>query len=77
LMFYVLYIVSMSLVVRSDHRLVALPLKPDSLRQFPLVLPLAGTTIRKFAYSLFLQCGIRMPRQSLETLSLTLSRRYV
>ncbi|EPM81444.1 pca operon transcriptional activator PcaQ, partial [Pseudomonas syringae pv. actinidiae ICMP 18804] len=51
--------------------------KRESLEQFPLVLPLAGTTIRKFADSLFVQCGIQMPRQRLETLSLTLSRRYV
>jgi LysR family pca operon transcriptional activator len=40
-------------------------------------LPLAGTTIRKFADSLFVQHGISPPRQRLETLSLTLSRRYV
>ncbi|MDA3137064.1 pca operon transcription factor PcaQ [Pseudomonas syringae] len=72
-----LYNESMTLVVRSGHPLLAAPLKPESLEQFPLVLPLAGTTIRKFADSLFVQCGIRMPRQRLETLSLTLSRRYV
>ncbi|MCF5620190.1 pca operon transcription factor PcaQ, partial [Pseudomonas syringae] len=77
LVFEHLYNESMTLVVRSDHPLLAAPLKRESLEQFPLVLPLAGTTIRKFADSLFVQCGIQMPRQRLETLSLTLSRRYV
>jgi len=70
-----LYSESMTLVVRADHPL----LKGEGARleDFPLVLPLAGTTIRKFADSLFVQHGITPPRQRLETLSLTLSRRYV
>ncbi len=72
-----LYNESMTLVVRTDHPLLAAPLRRESLEQYPLVLPLAGTTIRKFADSLFVQCGIQPPRQRLETLSLTLSRRYV
>jgi len=41
------------------------------------VLPLAGTTIRKHADSLFVQCAIQPPQQRVETLSPTLSRRYV
>ncbi|SDW52129.1 LysR family transcriptional regulator, pca operon transcriptional activator [Pseudomonas syringae] len=72
-----LYSESMTLVVRNDHPLLDAPLKRESLERFPLVLPLAGTTIRTFADSLFVQCGIQMPRQRLETLSLSLSRRYV
>ncbi len=72
-----LYNESMTLVVRTGHPLLAVPLKPERLADFPLVLPLAGTTIRKFADSLFVQCGVQPPRQRLETLSLTLSRRYV
>ncbi|TFZ33316.1 pca operon transcription factor PcaQ, partial [Pseudomonas syringae] len=64
-------------VRRSEHPWLAAPLKPEGLEPFPLVLPLAGTAIRKVADSLFVQCGIRMPRQRHETLSLTLSRRYV
>jgi LysR family transcriptional regulator, pca operon transcriptional activator len=72
-----LYSESMTLVVRSGHPLLADPLSPKTLEDYPLVLPLGGTTIRKFADSLFVQHGISPPRQRLETLSLTLSRRYV
>ena len=70
-----LYSESMTLVVRDGHPLLST--KGLALDDFPLVLPLAGTTIRKFADSLFVQHGINPPRQRLETLSLTLSRRYV
>ncbi len=72
-----LYSESMTLVVREGHPLLASTDSRGSLEDFPLVLPLAGTTIRKFADSLFVQHGINPPRQRLETLSLTLSRRYV
>ncbi|RJG11010.1 pca operon transcription factor PcaQ [Pseudomonas cavernicola] len=72
-----LYSESMTLVVRAGHPLLAGPLDRSSLEDFPLVLPLAGTTIRKFADSLIVQCGISQPRQRLETLSVALSRRYV
>jgi hypothetical protein len=44
---------------------------------YPLVLPPQGTTIRQHADSLFVQCGIALPAQRLETLSLALSRRYL
>ncbi len=47
------------------------------LAEFPLVLPLAGTTIRRHADSLFVQWGIALAGQRLETLSPTLSRSYV
>jgi LysR family transcriptional regulator, pca operon transcriptional activator len=47
------------------------------LGDYPLVLPTAGTTIRKHADSLFVQCGVTPSRQRLETLSPALSRRYV
>jgi LysR family transcriptional regulator, pca operon transcriptional activator len=72
-----LYSESMTLVVREGHPLLSPSGTRPSLEDFPLVLPLAGTTIRKFADSLFVQHGIEPPRQRLETLSLTLSRRYV
>ncbi|WP_183679960.1 pca operon transcription factor PcaQ [Pseudomonas sp. Tn43] len=72
-----LYSESMTLVVRPDHPLLAEPLERSALEDFPLVLPLAGTTIRKYADSLFVQCGISQSRQRLETLSVALSRRYV
>jgi LysR family pca operon transcriptional activator len=72
-----LYSESMTLVVRAGHPLLTAAPRRESLEEFPMVLPLAGTTIRKFADSLFVQYGINPPRQRLETLSLSLSRRYV
>ena len=41
-----------------------------------MVLPLAGTSIRRSADSLFMQLGIGAPPRP-ETLSVALSRRYV
>lgn len=72
-----LYSESMTLVVRNGHP--ALDNSPGlkHLEDYPLVLPSAGTTIRKFADSLFVQHGITPSRQRLETLSIALSRRYV
>lgn len=72
-----LYSESMTLVVRAGHPLLAGPLLRGQLEDYPLVLPLAGTTIRQYADSLFVQCGIAQSRQRLETLSVALSRRYV
>ena len=69
-----LYSESMTLVVRPDH---ALPgAGAGQLGDYPVVLPLAGTSIRRSADSLFMQLGIGAPRR-LETLSVALSRRYV
>lgn len=72
-----LYSESMTLVVRAGHPLLEVAQAQQLLQDYPLVLPLAGTTIRRYADALFVQCGIAQPRQRLETLSLTLSRRYV
>lgn len=73
-----LYSESMMLVVRPGHPLLAAPLGDlQRLAEFPLVLPLAGTTIRRHADSLFVQWGIPLAGQRLETLSPTLSRSYV
>jgi LysR family pca operon transcriptional activator len=72
-----LYSESMTLVVRAGHPLLEEGADRRSLDGFPLVLPLAGTTIRKHADGFFVQSGISPPRQRLETLSLALSRRYV
>lgn len=49
---------------------------PGRLADFPVVLPLPGTTIRQHADSLLLQSGARLPSRCLETLSNTLARRY-
>jgi LysR family pca operon transcriptional activator len=78
LLFEHLYSESMTLVVRPGHPLLGnRPSERDLIRNYPLVLPLAGTTIRKHADSLFVQCAMEMSAQRLETLSPTLSRRYV
>lgn len=73
-----LYSEAMTLIVRPGHPLLPLgPAAREAASRYPLVLPLAGTTIRKHADSLFVQCGIELSAQRLETLSPTLSRRYV
>ena len=72
-----LYSESMTLVARAGHPLLGRPLPPSALDDWPLVLPLAGTTIRKSADSLLVQSGLGQPRRRLETLSTVLSRRYV
>ncbi|MGZ0705433.1 pca operon transcription factor PcaQ [Pseudomonas piscis] len=72
-----LYSESMTLVVRPGHPLAVGALDRDAFSRYPLVLPLAGTSIRKHADSLFVQCGIAQSPQRLETLSLTLGRRYI
>ncbi|WP_371228211.1 pca operon transcription factor PcaQ [Pseudomonas sp. QE6] len=72
-----LYSESMTLVARAGHPLLGSPLLPAALDDWPLVLPLAGTTIRKSADSLLVQSGLGQPRRRLETLSTVLGRRYV
>jgi len=73
-----LYSESMTLVVRPQHPLLATRLVDrQRVGRYPWVLPLAGTTIRKHADSLFVQCAIEPSTQRVETLSPTLSRRYV
>ena len=73
-----LYSESMTLVVRPAHPLLrAGDNLIEQLSDYPVVLPNAGTTIRKHADSLFVQCGVSPSRQVLETLSPALSRRYV
>ncbi|MDV7213437.1 pca operon transcription factor PcaQ [Azotobacter beijerinckii] len=73
-----LYSESMALVVRPGHPLLGVDLSDLApLGDYPLILPLAGTTIRQYAESFFVQCGIPLPAQRLETLSPVLSRRYV
>jgi len=78
LLFEHLYSEAMTLVVRPGHPLLEQrPADRARINRYPWVLPLAGTTIRKHADSLFVQCAIEPPSQRLETLSPTLSRRYV
>ncbi len=78
LIFEHLYSEAMALVVRTGHPLLAVqPLERSQISRYPLVLPLAGTTIRKHADSLFVQCAVSPSSQRVETLSPTLSRRYV
>ncbi|HCE6396332.1 MULTISPECIES: pca operon transcription factor PcaQ [Pseudomonas aeruginosa group] len=78
LVFEHLYSEAMTLVVRPDHPLLRdARSDPARLADYPLVLPLAGTTIRKYADSFFVQWGIPLTAQRLETLSPALSHRYV
>lgn len=73
-----LYSESMVMVVRPSHRLLTeRPLDPGRLHDFPVVLPLSGTTIRRYADGLFVQAGLGLPPRRLETLSVALSKRYV
>ncbi|MCF7203503.1 pca operon transcription factor PcaQ [Pseudomonas oligotrophica] len=71
-----LYSESMTLVVHPGHPLLEEGAR-ERLGEFPLVLPLAGTTIRRHVDSLFIQLGINPPQRRLETLSIALSRHYV
>ncbi|CDF83715.1 pca operon transcription factor PcaQ [Pseudomonas knackmussii B13] len=72
-----LYNEPLTLVVRAGHPLLDKPFDTAALEDFPMVLPTAGTTIRKRIDSLFVEHGLRLPQRRLETLSLSLSRRYV
>ncbi|MEO4045900.1 pca operon transcription factor PcaQ [Pseudomonas sp. CAU 1711] len=72
-----LYNEPLTLVVRAGHPLLGRPFDAAALEDYPLVLPTAGTTIRKRIDSLFVEHGLRLPLRRLETLSLSLSRRYV
>lgn len=73
-----LYSESLLLVVRPEHPLlVNESCEPHQLSEYPAVLPLPGTTIRRSTDSLYVQYGIALPQQRLETLSVALSRRYV
>mgnify|MGYP001945390958 FL=1 len=72
-----LYKESLRVVVRAGHPLLGdLSAALAQLNHYPWVLPLAGTTIRQHADSLFVQWGITPSTQRIETLSVVLSRRY-
>ncbi|MCC6075260.1 pca operon transcription factor PcaQ [Pseudomonas sp. GCM10022188] len=83
LIFEHLYSESMTLVVRAGHPLLGIAERAGGaealarLADYPRVLPPAGTTIRKYADSLFVQWGVPPAAQCLETLSIALGRRYV
>ncbi len=71
-----LYHEPLILVVRPGHALLD-SRQAHGLEHYPVVLPSAGTTIRRDAESLYVQCGASLPQQRLETLSIALSRHYV
>ncbi|MBB3104633.1 pca operon transcription factor PcaQ [Azomonas macrocytogenes] len=70
-----LYSESMTLVVRAGHVLLTGEL--NRLGDFPVVLPLAGSALRRCADNILVQLGISLPLRRLETLSIALSRHYV
>lgn len=78
LQFEHLYGDALKFVVCPGHPLLqcSADMLPGRLADFPVVLPLPGTTIRQHADSLLLQTGARLPIRCLETLSNTLARRY-
>lgn len=73
-----LYGDALKVVVRAGHPLLesAAELLPSRLTDYPMVLPLADTTLRQHADSLLLQSGAGLPASCLETLSNTLARAY-
>ncbi len=72
-----LYNEPLTLVVRAGHPLLERAFDTVALEDYPMVLPTVGTTIRKRIESLLVEHGLRLPNRRLETLSLSLSRRYV
>lgn len=73
-----LYGDTLKVVVRAQHPLLecASEFLASRLTDYPMVLPLPGTTLRQHADSLLLQSGAGLPATCLETLSNTLARIY-
>jgi len=70
-----LYSDSMAIIVNASHELLSGSL--HALDDYPVILPLPDTTIRRHADSLFVQLGLSLPKRRLETLSVALCRSYV
>lgn len=72
-----LYYEPLVLVARRDHPLARATLSDaTALLPYPWILPPPNTTLRQQVDSFCVRHGVTPPRQLLETLSLSLSRRY-
>jgi LysR family pca operon transcriptional activator len=72
-----LYYEALILVVRVGHPLATMESpSPHRLTAFPWVLPPAQTTLRQHVDSFLVRHSLTLPKSQLETLSLTISRRY-
>lgn len=73
-----LYDERMLFVVRPEHPLLGAALSDLArLADYPLVLPLPETVIRRHVDSFFVQWGVELPQARVETLSTAVSRSYV
>lgn len=73
-----LYDERMLFVVRPGHPLLGAALSDlTRLADYPLVLPLPETVIRRHVDSFFVQWGVELPQARVETLSTALSHSYV
>lgn len=67
--FEALYTEPMILAVRPGHPLLAIEPDPSQVARYPLVLPLAGTTIRHATETFFISSGVAVPRSQINTLT--------
>lgn len=67
--FEALYTEPMILVVRPGHPLLSTEPDPVLVAAYPLVLPLAGTTIRQATEAFFISSGVAVPRSQVNTLT--------
>lgn len=67
--FEALYTEPMILAVRPGHPLLSTEPDPSQVARYPLVLPLAGTTIRQATEAFFISSGVAVPRSQINTLT--------
>lgn len=67
--FEALYNEPMILAVRHGHPLLLTAPDPSQVARYPLVLPLAGTTIRQATEAFFISSGVAVPRSQINTLT--------
>lgn len=67
--FEALYSEPMILAVRPGHPLLSVAPDPSQVARYPLVFPLAGTTIRQAAEAFFISSGVAVPQPRVNTLT--------
>lgn len=75
--FEALYTEPMILAVRPGHPLQGTEPDASQVARYPLVLPLAGTTIRQAAEAFFISSGVAVPRAQINTLTEAVGRELV